>query len=489
MNAQVKLIPTPEQQAAIDFAVQSEANGIISALAGAAKTSTLEMIASALRNTPILCLAFNKRIAEEMKKRLPSNTKAATLNSVGHGAWAARIGKKLQLETKGKGYSILTWAIDRLPKGQVKEAYEAFAETLKIFKQTRIAGYIPPRSFAADKSLISSTDFYASLEEEPSALQIQLVDDCLIESIRQAFEGIIDFDDQIYMPTLFGGVWPKFPLVLVDEAQDLNEINHKMIQHLVTKRIIAVGDKLQSIYVFRGALSNSMDQLKETFAMQELGLSVSFRCPIKVVESARFRAPHMQWAPWAKPGVVETLESWNAKDIPDGAAIVCRNNAPLLSCALKLIQNGRGVKLVGTELGPQLVKALKKLGDESLSQEQVLQAIERWRMERLRKSRSVEITEDKAECLRVFARFGDTLGAAIAYAEHVFSAAGPVQLLTIHKAKGLEWDTVYFLDPWRIPSKYAITEEAKTQELNARYVAITRAKANLYYIDLETLED
>jgi superfamily I DNA/RNA helicase len=73
-------------------------------------------------------------------------------------------------------------------------------------------------------------------------------------NIEQAFRGIIDFDDQIYMPTLFGGSWPQFPLVMIDEAQDLSPINHAMLSKLVKHRLIAVGDPYQSIYGFRGRM-------------------------------------------------------------------------------------------------------------------------------------------------------------------------------------------------------------------------------------------
>jgi superfamily I DNA/RNA helicase len=96
---------------------------------------------------------------------------------------------------------------------------------------------------------------------------------------------------------------------------------------------------------------------------------------------------------------------------------------------------------------------------------------------------------DKAECLRVFAAFGPTLGAAVAYCEHIFSAKGPIQLMSGHKAKGLEFDTVYFLDPHRIPSPYAREGEALEQELNVKYVIETRHKRELYYINLEDFAD
>jgi superfamily I DNA/RNA helicase len=47
---------------------------------------------------------------------------------------------------------------------------------------------------------------------------------------------------------------------------------------------------------------------------------------------------------------------------------------------------------------------------------------------------------------------------------------------------------VYHLDPWRIPSVYAIDHEAREQEKNIAYVIATRAKEELYLIDMERIE-
>ena len=120
-----------------------------------------------------------------------------------------------------------------------------------------------------------------------------------------------------------------------------------------------------------------------------------------------------------------------------------------------------------------------------MDQKDVLNAIDVWEQEKLRKSRNAAAATDKAECLRVFASFGPTLGAAIGYAEHIFAAQGPVQLLSGHKSKGLEWDTVYHLDPHRVPSPFAKEGEALEQELNVRYVIETRAKKELFFIRLD----
>jgi ATP-dependent exoDNAse (exonuclease V) beta subunit len=55
----------------------------------------------------------------------------------------------------------------------------------------------------------------------------------------------------------------------------------------------------------------------------------------------------------------------------------------------------------------------------------------------------------------------------------------------VHKAKGLECPRVFILDPHRMPSKWARQQWMQRQEVNIQYVAVTRAKSELYYIRLD----
>lgn len=467
--------PTPEQALIVEAARNSKDNLLVSALAGAAKTSTLVLIAKALPSTPILCLAFNKRIAVEMQERLPGNCTAMTLNSLGHRAWAEYLGKRLILD-KDKGYGILSEIIKKLPEGDKSEAYDSMADTLRAIEAGKTCGYVPTGRFHYAKGLMNDDEFFSWLEEIPTKQQEILIREATFQSIEQGLSGKIDFNDQILLPTIFPATFPKFPLVLVDEAQDLSALNHATLKKLVKERIIAVGDECQSIYGFRGAHEDSMSLIKSTFNMRELILSISFRCPQSVVKAAHWRAPHMKWPEWAKLGLVQELRDWNKDTLPEQAAILCRNNAPLFSLAMKLLKNGRRPEIIGNDIGKALVKIMKKFGPLSMSKADALEALESWTETKLKKSRDKGKIQDQRACMDIFLEEGETLADAIAYANHLFETQGPIRLMTGHKSKGLEYEHVFILD------KSLIKVDNHQQERNLLYVMQTRAKESLTYV-------
>jgi len=482
------LTATEEQTAIIDRALTTKDSLMLNALAGAAKTSTLQFLCKYLPVQPILCLAFNKRIAEEMAARLPGHVKCQTLNSLGHGVWAKVSARKLVLDSK-KSYRLLTAATAKLNRREKELAYDSFAGTLRLITRAKINGYIPDGIMSHAKRLITTDQFWENANEDcDDEFDRFLVDEILTEAIKESYAGTIDFDDQIYMSALFGGAFPQFPLVMVDEAQDLSPLNLEMLRKLFTGRLIAVGDPWQSIYGFRGAVSNGMRAIADEFSMTQMTLSVSFRCPKAVVRRAQQRVPHFRYADWAAEGEVIEMPKWAATDIPDGAAIICRNNAPLLKLAFSLIMHSRGIELRGFDIGPSLVKALRKLGPPTMTKSEAYLAIDKWEEEKLARKKGESATRDRAECLRVFVDCGGSLAGAITHAETIFRERGPIQLLSGHKSKGLEWDNVFHLDPWRIPSPYAKSEESITQELNVKYVIETRAKRNLFLVTAESFD-
>jgi superfamily I DNA/RNA helicase len=474
---------TPEQDAIVQMAVESTENFAVIARAGAAKTSTLILIAEALPSTDILCLAFNKAIAQEMTERLPSNCESKTLHSLGYKAWWGFIRKKMTLQ-QNKMYQILKKINGRLQdKEEQDEMFELFSETLQIISEAKNAGYLPQKYKGHGRSLVDSAEFYDGLAMEPTRLQVAAIDEALNRSFELAFEGELDFDDMIYCPAICSVSWPAPSLTLIDEAQDLSPINHHVLKKLVkNRRIIAVGDPCQAIYGFRGALADSMKQMISRFSMHTLYLTISFRCSRKVTQNAHWLAPDMRSPEWAVEGEVSRPITWETSMLQDGDAILCRNNAPLFRMAFILLEQDRLPEVAGRDIAKPLIKVMDKLGAPEMPAHGALEQLARWEKKQLDRAREGARggIHDKAECIRILLSKGDTLGGAIQYLNHLMQRDGRIYLMTIHKSKGLEFDRVFFLDSF-------LCRIERDQDANLKYVAETRAKNSLTYIMTEGL--
>ena len=463
--------PTAEQSLILEAVRTTRDNLLIEARAGAAKTTTLLMIAEALPMTSIRCVAFNKKIAEELQSRLPENGTAATMNSLGHRAWSRFLGKRLRLDTS-KVFNLFREETAKRDKRTQEAARESSSFILKSVRHAKSQGFITKHAYG--KSLLSVEDFLTDLPEEPTSLEEDLILTLVKQNLDGALQGWIDFDDQILCSALFPATFDIAPLTLVDEAQDLSPINHIMLEKMTKRqRLIAVGDPCQAIYAFRGAMEDSMNALASGFNARRLYLTLTFRCPEEIVAEAQWRAPDMTSA--AKhSGEVRNLPTWTEADLPDNCAIICRNNAPLLRCALNLIRARRYPELLGNDIMAGLVKQLRSFGKETLSSTAAFDKAVAWFDSKKKKSRETGVLRDRLACIQLFLEQGPTLGDAIAYAETLAKAKGRIKLMTAHKSKGLEFDSVFILDA------HLMRDEG--QDLNLRYVAQTRAMRQLTYI-------
>jgi hypothetical protein len=454
---------------------------MIEARAGTGKSATLRMMNRKFSD-PTLYLVFDrlssdKAKAEQKEGKWPFSTDIMTFNGCGHRTWMR--GRNINLD-KEKMKELLKQVLGTLNRDDFREASSAFFDITAAVDRAKNEGYVPDGKFYPVKSLISREAFHAKLEERPSPFIASIVDELLVKSIQAAFKGNIDFNDQIYMPTMFGSTFKRYPRILVDEFQDLNAVNIHMLMKMYRDGdwLTAVGDPAQSIYAFRGAVPGAMAKGAAHFRTKPFTLTESFRCPAAIVEAAKWRVPDYRTN---KPGGrYATLSKLALNDIPSECTFICRNNAPLFAIAFRLLRNGRGVKVVGSDIGPRLIGVMKKFGDDPLSQEKVFVAIEAWLEKKMKVAQNPTLLADQAECMRVFATYGRTLGEAIAYIQQMFKEHGTIQLTTGHKAKGKEWNHVYFLDPWLISQD--------EQDLNLKYVIQTRALDTCLEIDSARIE-
>lgn len=465
--------PTPEQSAAIDHCTDPQhANLMLNAYAGTGKSATLKLIDKASKIHPALYLVFNKRNADEAKSSgaFRSTTVVKTFNALGHGIWAGHIKDKISLD-KSKSRNLFQQHLEGLTRTEASAIWPHYSVIMDGIEKAKSLGYVPSQCKIPHTSLINRQTLHQSMDELPNDNAAETIDEILLQSITSAYSGVIDFNDQIYMPALFGGTYPKFPRIMVDEYQDQSPVNHTLLHRLVKGRLIGVGDPFQNIYGFRGAKAGGMKDAITTYNMSELPLSVSFRCPRAIVEAAQWRVPNFKW--FKDGGKVEAVANFSASDFGDDSTIICRNNAPLVRLAFKLISIGRSVSVVGSELGPRLVNIMKKLGDSTIPRAKAFSAIEEWREGKL--VAGSKSANDLADCMRVLCEHGDTLGSAISYAEHIFAQTGTIRLLTGHKSKGLEFDNVFWLDP-------GLCDDSD-QDLNLRYVITTRSQNSLTLLD------
>jgi len=163
--------------------------------------------------------------------------------------------------------------------------------------------------------------------------------------------------------------------------------------------------------------------------------------------------------------------------------------------AYGLIRRGMGVRFLGREIGKGLINLIRQMDAASIEAlEFNLEAWEAREVEKATRKRNdaaLAAITDKVACIGVFIdnlpETSRTVSALVAAIDFLFEekTGQLLALCTVHKSKGMEWDHVFILDRHLMPSKYATQEWMKVQESNIVYVAITRAKTHLSYINSE----
>jgi superfamily I DNA/RNA helicase len=463
-----------------DFVLNSKKSLIVEALAGSAKTSTIIEAAKKISSSQsTLLVAFNKKIADELKLRSPEHVSVATLHSVGFNSI-----KKYNSSVILNQYKINDILKNIFPKDTPLrwEIIGSISSAVSMAKNRLIS------SFDDITNLVLDFDLYPGFEDISFDQFINHILFTLDSSKKIHHQ--IDFDDMIYFPCVFKINTPQFDNVFLDEAQDLNPAQIKFFTKLVKPngRAFIFGDRNQAIYLFSGADSQSLDKLSTAFQASTLELPICYRCPSKVVQEAQRLVPRIEPYALAKEGEVEFAPSITKiiDKIQGGDAVLSRTNAPLISLGFKFIAIKKPVYILGKNFGDNIkniilaskaktIKQLSKYINKFFEKEN--KKLSEKIKDDTRLTSKLEVLNDKRKCIEILMEHAKTIDDVINNIKSLFEDVpdqNKICLSNTHQSKGLEYDNVYLLrDTFYI--------KKTTEEKNLLYVAITRSKNKLIF--------
>lgn len=264
-------------------------------------------------------------------------------------------------------------------------------------------------------------------------------------------------------------------------------------------RVIVVGDRRQSIYGFRGADPTSMDTFHNKFQTTQLPLSICYRCAKSIVKEAQRIVPAIECSPVGPEGYVGSITKAQLIGLAGpGDLILCRTNAPLVGLNMELWAVNKPAVMLGKDLIPGLVKVFREVYNDPLKtmcMEEIVRHckkgivaldpdLDKWRIDYKEDQMRVLCTIIKdipsVELRAMTPKEFSMLLEGILGLE-----SGAITLSTIHKQKGAEANRVFIYGIDLLPHPRAETPVELQQEANLEYVAITRAKQELYYVERE----
>ncbi len=548
---------TNEQKQIFHFVQNETGHGIIDAVAGAGKTTTIMECARYIENkTEILFCAFNNSIAAEILQKF----RERALNDVTVKTMHA-LGRQILYENNNTGNTI---QLDDnkfqkiLEEDEIQEEAKEYVEGI-----LDINGFDPlmivdeKQKFAVDglkrrvknRLLDINQKFRATLTKEAfpefkqMVIHFGIFNDTEIakkqfdEELQHYFEihklvlkrgnefsrktMIIDFTDMLYLPCIWGLVpIKKYEFLFIDECQDLSKSQFAIAAKYGKKnsRILAVGDPRQSIYGFTGADIESFDIVRRYTNARQFPLTMCFRCPQQVIKLAQEIREDIVGIK-GDEGEIKKIDFDAIVDLSiPGDLIISRLRIPILLLVFKFIDCNIKVQIHQDEVS-LIIKDLKSIFKQNElhlkipSLDDGFQTIrntvfsrQKWiinkNAERIIDSTErkvfidseVQELEKKLEFLHkkyeLWKDGCDNMSKIIEKIKDFITATdNSVRLSTIHRAKGLENDRVFILHydelPYYIPEQ---KEWQRIQELNLKYVAVTRARKSLFLVEAKEIE-
>lgn len=505
--------PSKYQLDIFDYIEHGTGNLVIEACAGSGKTSTIiESLEYIPKDKNVLLVAFNTDIVKELKSRVKGkdNINVSTCHSLGLRMLQSSLPDKgLSIETYKysifirKNLNILT-PIKTYSLGNNFKKYRENIETLVDLGRAYLCESIKDINAIARKYGI-----------EPLADEVEVALK-VMEWGREELD-VIDFADMVWLPNILD-ISPRdflYDFIYIDEAQDLNKAQRELILKCRKEntRIISAGDQNQCLYTFNGADPDSFKELKAIPNTVSMPLSITYRCADTIVDFAQKIVPSIEKNTDGRQGKIDYDVS--VEEAHPGDMILCRNNAPLAKVYNQLIKEGKKAMIRGKDIGSNLITLLKltkqkRMGDPFKS-DGVIPRLYAYLFDTRDKIMTRNGIDEKMawetpflanllDSIRAIEILSEGIDDAEEVEKKIKSIFGdniktkkneepPIFLSTVHKAKGLEADNVFIACPSLMPSKRAKLKWEIQQEYNLMYVAYTRARNRLAFLDESDFTD
>lgn len=496
-----------------DFIQNDTRNGLISAVAGSGKTTTLIKSLDFIdKNKKVLFCAFNKSIATEIKERVGfrSNVDIKTIHGLGFEILKRNFNFEIDnLKYRSILVDILNFTKKKTKKNVLKHynfneddlvLVDEIKEMIKANDSDLAFGDIINILNLARLNLIDLTDENAVLFIDKVAASHDIFftfseSKIILNLIKLgiSYRKVLDFTDLVFLPVYFDLKAQQYDLIFIDECQDLNKTQRTLILNHIKEdgRFIAVGDENQCIYQFAGADVESYNKLRTTPNTIELPLSISYRCGKEIVSFIRQSNLNNKIEAFENNPDGEVIGESSIKDLRDGDMVLCALTYPLVVLCLSLLEEKKSAYIVGSDVGINLINIIKEHSSDSMAQ--VISKMEQdltkkidnlikkynYTNEEAKNENSISLFLEKISILKTLSIDDDSPANTIALIEKLFNntTKQSIRLSTVHKSKGLENDRVFILEP----NLLTLNLDSDAGR-NLYYVALSRAKKTLGFI-------
>jgi len=489
--------------------------------AGSGKTTTItrriawQVASGAVRSDQILAVTFTDKAAGEMRARLArlgvDGIEARTFHS-------AALSQLRRAKGDGPGRILSTKAL----------LLRQIGNTLPPPYRFRPAGDLATEVEWAKNRRLTPQIYRGSLNGHEPPIPDDLMAGVFREyERRKEASGAIDFEDLLELTVrlyeedewALAALRERYAAFTVDEYQDVNLLQQSLLELWLGERddVCAVGDDYQSIYGFTGASPEwllglarrypqaTVVRLEENYRSTPQVLALANRLVPKLggaeksLRATRPEGPEPDLRGFESPEdegtfVLERVRALHAEGVPyEEMAMLMRLNARSVDFE-ELFADARipfqGAALLSRDGARQLLKGLRGAGFGSLAEEVRRVATQQGLVDPVPEKvgeRELVRQADLARLCKLAEEFDDGSQTVEQWVEWLrarfaHGSQGGVHLLTLHRAKGLEFDAVFLprVEEKELPCKQALRVPGQLdEERRLLYVGITRARKHL----------